>query len=237
MKLKELYAIFRKSPEGKWILGETEATTLYKLILKHKPQTVLDLGLGIGCSTATMALAMESGRIIALEQKEKCIRLAKSYIPPLLQTKIDIVLSEVGVFQHKKISKYLYFAGYRQLPYDRGPFDFVVVDGPGMWLQDGELIQLPSGDIINLLPHLACGCRVLVDGKKSSVELYRRYLSPYLQLVYKHKKYTIFERTAKSIARLDEIEIVNRTLVKYREHHYFSDQLSGAGGRQNTPAD
>ena len=82
-ELRRMYSQFKKYPESQWIIGKDDALNLYKLILKNKPQKILECGTGIGASTAVMALALKklgAGNIISLEQSQKCAEIAKSLI-------------------------------------------------------------------------------------------------------------------------------------------------------------
>lgn len=209
----DLYALFRRSPRGKLILGEPEARALFRLVKKFAPKNIIDLGLGIGCSASIMALAGKSATITSVEQSETYVGIARDLIPRELRDGIVPFVSEVDVFKIESLSRYLYFSGYARLPCERGPFDLVVVDGPGPFLKDGEFIKLPNGDLINLLPHLAAGCKVFVDGRSKGVRVYKRYLSAYLKPLYKHQKYSIFERTAKRLDRIEDLDVVDRSYL------------------------
>jgi len=222
-ELKNLYFIFKKHPEAKWIIGKDDALILYKLIKKFNPKSVLDLGTGIGASTAVIALALESGgRITTVEQFEKCVKIAKELIPETLKGKISFVHREPHAFKNDKISKYLYFSGYKNLPIQFAPFDFVVIDGPGAWLEDGKLMTLPNGDIVNLLPYLNAGAQIYIDGRKKNVDLYKRFLSRYLKFLEQIGHNAIFERTDKPLKNLSELEILDTKLIGRSQSGYFS---------------
>ena len=221
--LKSLYTVFKRHPEAKWIIGKNDALRLYNLIKKYNSKNILDLGTGIGASTAVMALALGTGgKITTVEQFEKCIRIAKELIPAPLKEKINFVHSETHAFKNDKISKYIYLSGYKSLPIQSAPFDFVVVDGPGGWLEGGQLITLPNGDIINLLPYLNAGCTVYIDGRKRNVDLYKRFLSGYLRFIEQAGGNAIFERTDKPLKNLSELEIVDIKLMGRSQSGYFS---------------
>ena len=221
-ELKKLYWIFESSPESGWILGKTEALTLFKLIKKYRPKNALDLGLGIGASSAIMAYASDEDALVtSVEQFPKCIALAKKLIPQNLQRKIGFVFSEPYAFKNDLISRYSYFSGYKNLPVERGFFDFLLIDGPGAWLENGQFIKLPNGDLINLLPHLAPGCKILVDGRRSAVELYKRFLTNYLNVIEKDKSYTLMERSSKKLDGIGSIEIKDVSLEARAKENYF----------------
>lgn len=212
-ELARVYAIFKNSPEGEWIIGKNDAAKLYGLIQTYGPHNILELGGGIGASTAIASLAQKQGSITSVEQFSKCIDIAKKITPPELLKKINFAHSETYAFKDNRISPYQYFSGYKNLPTQNGPFDFVIIDGPGYWLEDGKLVKLPNGDIINLLPHLAAGCKIYIDGRKQAVGIYKRFLRLYLSLIVENKQYAIFERTSEKLADLGEIKIEDAELA------------------------
>lgn len=221
-ELKNLYAVFKRHPEAKWIIGKNDALLLYKLIKKYDAKNILDLGTGIGASAAVMALAQApNGRVVSVEQFEKCISIANQLIPEALKRKITLLYSETYAFKNDKVGKYLYFSGYKTLPMQFAPFDFVVVDGPGAWLEESQLVALPNGDIINLLPHLATGCKVYIDGRKKNVDAYRRFLSPYLKLLEQSGHHTLFERTEKPLKNVTGLEAFDVKLAGRSSSGYF----------------
>lgn len=223
-ELKNLYLVFKNHPEGKWIIGKNDALLLYKLVKKFSARNVLDLGTGIGASTAVIALALgDDGRITTVEQFKKCINLAQELIPADLKRKINFIHSDTNAFKNAKISKYLYFSGYKNLPVNLAPFDFVLVDGPGGWLEDGELVTLPNGDIINLLPYLKTGSKVYIDGRKKNTDLYKRYLSLYLKFLEQIGHNALFERTDKQLNNLGELKIFDVKLIGRSQSGYFNN--------------
>lgn len=212
-ELARVYAIFKNSPEGEWIIGKNDAAKLYELIKTYAPQNILELGGGIGASAAIMALAACHGVVTSVEQFQKCIDIAQKITPHELLKKINFIYSEARAFKDDRISPYQYFSGYKNLPVQNGPFDFVIIDGPGYWLEDGKLVKLPNGDIINLLPHLAAGCKIYIDGRKQAVGIYKRFLRSYLSLMVENKQYAIFERTSEKLDDMNEIKIEDAELA------------------------
>ena len=215
-ELSRIYAIFKNSPQGEWIIGKNDAAKLYAYVHAFAPQNILELGGGIGASTAIMAHAAGKSMITSIEQFEKCIDIAKKITPPELLEKINFVYSEAHAFKNDHISPYQYLSGYKTLPIERGPFDFVIIDGPGYWLENNKLVKLPNGDIINLLPYLATGCKIYIDGRKHAVDIYKRFLRPYLSLVMENKQYAIFERTPKKLERTEDLQIEDAELATRR---------------------
>lgn len=221
-ELRKLYFTFKGHPEAKWIIGKDDAMMLYKLVKKHDFKNVLDLGTGIGASTAVIALALGGGgKITTVEQYEKCVRIAKELTPADLKTKINFVQADTYAFKNDKISKYIYLSGYKNLPIQFAPFDLVVIDGPGAWLEDGKLVSLPNGDIINLLPYLTAGCKIYIDGRKKNTELYKRFLSLYMRFLEQIGHNAVFERTNKRLQSPSELESLDIKLVDRSQSGYF----------------
>ncbi|MBI2055928.1 MAG: hypothetical protein HYT37_00925 [Candidatus Sungbacteria bacterium] len=215
-KLAEVYAIFKNSPEGEWIIGKNDAAKLYGLLQTYAPQNILELGGGIGASAAIMAIAAPGGKITSIEQFEKCIDIAKKLTPPDILKNINFSYSEAHAFKNDLISPYQFFSGYKTLPIQDSPFDFVIIDGPGYWLENNQLVKLPNGDIINLLPRLAAGCKIYIDGRKQAVGIYKRFLRPYLSLIKENKQYALFERTSTRLLDIGEIKIEDAELAMRR---------------------
>ncbi len=207
---------FQRSPEGGWTIAADDVLRLYRLVLRSRPQHILELGTGIGFSAAVMALALRrlgQGRITSLEQLPKCIEIARSLIPAELEPFIRIIHAPPTVFRINRLSRWIYFCGYDWTPAAGDRFDFVVIDGPAGWIEDGELVSLDSGDIFHLLPHLDQGCRVYVDGRRSLVKKIKRYLSGYLRLVEHSSEHALFERTDVSLPLSGEIKITDAKLT------------------------
>ncbi len=144
-------------------------------------------------------------------------------IPNSLKAKINFVHSDTYAFKNDALSKYVYLSGYKNLPIQFAPFDFVLVDGPGGWLENGQLITLPNGDIINLLPHLNAGCKIYIDGRKKNTDLYKRFLSGYMRFLEQIGHNAIFERTDKRLKNISELEILDVKLIGRSQGGYFND--------------
>src|SRR3990167_7340608 len=101
MTLKNLYTLFAKHNESKWIMQPYNAQLLYQFVKEHSIKNVLDLGCGIGCSASVIALALkdkgEGGHIDSVEQFDKCIKIANELIPQELKEYITIHKSEVKI--------------------------------------------------------------------------------------------------------------------------------------------
>lgn len=201
-KLYELYTDFRKSPEAKWTIAENDALFLYTLVLQNKPKNILELGMGIGLSAAIMGLALREnggGKITSLEQSLKCVEIANRLIPHNIRKHIEIIRSDMAIFKIQKISNWVYFCGYNWLPQAGAQFDFVFIDGPAGWIEDGELVSLDAGDIFRLLPYFAPHAKIYIDGRRSLVKKIERYLMQYLRVVERNNEFVIFERNENPI--------------------------------------
>lgn len=222
--LTSLYAVYQNSPEGKWIIGKNDACALYELIRAYQPTNVLELGGGIGASAAIIACAMERGTITSVEQFEKCIRIANQLTPPDLAKKIIFVYAPPVAFKDERISPYQYFSNFDHLPTQQGPFDFLIIDGPGYWVENKQLIKLPNGDLFKLIPHLAPGAKIYIDGRKPALILYKRFLHNYVRVIQENQKYALLERTAISAPAYENMEITDYELARrLKNTTYFND--------------
>ena len=223
--LKEVYAVLKNSPEGKWIIGQNDALELYYLIKQFNPKNILELGSGIGASTAIMALAQSTdGKVVSMEQFEKCVNIARRLIPQNLLPKINLIHSPAEAWKDERFSRYVYFSIYKNLPVHLGPFDFVLVDGPDYWLENGQLVNLPNGDLLKLMPHLKPGCKIYVDGRKQAVALYKRFLGNYITPLRENSAYALFERNNKPLDDFKNFEIKDTTLEWVKKTSYFEGQ-------------
>lgn len=224
--LKNLYQIFEKSPEGKWIIGKNDAVKLFKLVKKYDPKNILELGSGIGASTAVLALAMgNGGKITTMEQYEKCINIAKTLIPENLKNKINFIYSPAESWQDRRFSTYQHFSIYKNIPADSESFDMVLVDGPDFWVENSELVNLPNGDIFKLIPRLTPGCKVYIDSRKPAVTLYKRYASNYLTLLKENKDYALFERNQNQLDDFKNFEVKDTLLGRLKGTTYFKQPI------------
>ena len=181
ISLETLYKYFLAHPEGKWIMRWEHAQELYDFLIAHPVKKVLELGTGIGCSTAIMALALQEVgaefEIHTVEQYESCQKIANAIIPPELfqgKGKVYPYLADPVVWQHPQI-KYDFFMNFERLP--EGEFDFILVDGPGPWLDGDQLVELPNGDVMRLLNEnkLKPGCLIAWDGRLAALRLLERF--------------------------------------------------------------
>ena len=90
MELTTLYKLFASSSEAQWIVRWDNAQELYNFVRENPVKKVLDLGTGIGCSPAIIALAFQDKgetnyEIHTVEQTQKCYDLAQKLIPEELK--------------------------------------------------------------------------------------------------------------------------------------------------------
>ena len=242
-ELSLIFATFKQSPESRWSVEADDVLRLYRLVIRHQPEHILEFGTGIGLSTAAMALALDrlgrglpdqlaslklgrsrqAGRLTTIEQDQKCLELAKHLIPPELQSPIRFLRADPEVFQIPAISRWLYFCGYAWRPEPETKFDFVLVDGPAGWYRAGELVSLQSGEVIRVLPFLRPGALVYIDGRRSLVKTLKRYLGNYLILHEAGSEYALFRRTERTLTSLADLEICDSKRVSpsslYAHHH------------------
>ncbi|MEK7612054.1 MAG: hypothetical protein AAB407_01810 [Patescibacteria group bacterium] len=213
--LKKTYETFAESPESQWTISKEDVLRLYKLIRRDKPKKILELGTGVGLSSAVMASALREntvGNILSLEQSLKCIRIANELIPQELQSFIDIKHVKPAVFKISTVSEFEYFCGYDWMPSKDSLFDFILVDGPAAWIQNKKLVTLDAGDIFRLIPYIKPGGKIFIDGRRSSANKINRYLSRYIRILEKGDDFTIFERTNLQVSSTDALIIADTKL-------------------------
>ena len=163
------------------------ASELYKFVKTHSIKRVLDLGTGIGVSPAVVALAMEHKgetdyHIDSIEQFGKCVKIAKELIPEELQKHLLIYHSPVKIISFPEIP-YQYFSTYASLP--EGDYDLIINDGPGMFLENGNLIDLPNGTITQMLRDgkLKPGTFIAWDGRIHMLKLLSRFYKDNFEMI------------------------------------------------------
>lgn len=218
--LKSLYGLFANHPEGQWILKPESAQSLYNFVKTHDVKKVLELGTGIGLSTAIVALALkEKGvkefTIDTVEQYEKCTELAKKLIPEELKTGITFHRIDAVLWETPEIPGQM-FANFKELP--DGQYDLIVVDGPGPYLADGKLVENPNGDVLRLHSEgkLPVGALIYFDGRLNALGLLERY--------YGHNFWLLDGGKSRShvIERKDNlVELKDVRLESYKRDGYF----------------
>lgn len=212
MKLQTLYELFSKHPEGRWIMQPPNPQLLYDFIKTHPIKKVLDLGTGIGCSTAIIAQALldkgEDFHIDSIEQFDKCIKLANELIPPDLKEHIIIHKSEAKIWHNDKIP-YQPFSIFETLPEPpEGGWDFILVDGPGNWLDEsGNYLEFPNGDVMKMLLEnkIKTGAFIAWDGRLQAFRLLERYYADNFLLARPAQRddFNVLERKENTVLYLD----------------------------------
>ena len=145
----------------------------YNIVLKKKPDLILELGCGYSTLTFAYALSkLDAGSLISLEQSNlwlnKTNKICKQ-IDYFSKSRCKIILSDV---LWKKIDD-LQFSFYEKLP-QCSP-DIILVDGPDHKGVKGEnymnLNYPVSGDLLNLEKKLKIGTIIIFDGRFKNFNL------------------------------------------------------------------
>ena len=230
MQLKNLYHIFNSHPEGHWILQPPNPKLLYDFIMEHPIKRVLDLGLGIGASSAIISQALlDKGEtdfhIDSVENFDKCIKIANELIPVDLKEHITIHKSEGKIWYNDKIP-YQPFSIFETLPEPpEGGWDMILVDGIGNWMEGDFYLEFPNGDVMKMLLEnkIKAGAYIAWDGRYQALKLLERYYSDNFflarpaQTQIQGDDFNILERKSKDIAYQDDrLEIM-------KSANYFKD--------------
>ena len=225
MTLKSVYSIFLKHPESAWIMVPENAQELYKLVRNSNITKVLDLGTGIGCSAAVVALALEDKgtpyHIDGIEQYEKCVKLANEIIPEELKKNLTIHRTNATVWSTEKIP-YQYFSIYESLPEVDGKLDYdlIVNDGPAPFKNaEGQYIDLPNGTIhkATLEGKIKPGTLIVYDGRIVSLTLLEQYFSENFYLAkpaLKGGDFNVIERKDNEL-KVGDIKLEGMELSSY----------------------
>lgn len=191
-RLKKLHEIFLFSTRGEHVVSLNGARKIFHIVQDAGVKNALDLGTGIGASAAFIAAALpQEGRVWSVEQDPSFAEEAKRLIPPELLKKVSISISAPYAFITPR-APHTTIAGYRTLPIEHAPFDFVLIDGPAGWSENGAFLKYPNGDLFNLLPYLARRCVIFIDNRESTVELYKKTLGRFLTHTARWRNYCIF---------------------------------------------
>lgn len=191
--LARLYAVFAAHPKAGHIVSFKDARKIFRIVHELRMRHALDLGTGIGASAAFIAAALpRDGRVWSVEQDMSYTKEAQRLIPPALLKKIFFSVSSVYTFAAPGVLGER-VCGYRTLPLEGAPYDFVCIDGPaGSVVEDGVPVRCPGGDLFALLPHLSDGCVIFMDRRPRSAALYRRILGVHFSHIAEWRSYTIF---------------------------------------------
>ncbi len=212
----ELYDSFRHRRGGKWVMGYHDWKRLDKLIKTHQPKMILELGTGIGGSTACMARALQGKALIhTVEQLDKCVRLAQELIPKEYISSIRFYRADIKIVNFPEIP-YHYFIQYEKLP--EGEWDLIVVDGPWLKFENNKLVDLPASDILAIFPKIKKGCLIYLDGRVRLKSIIKRYYSAYLDVEEEEEEdiFTVWRRNSKPFGGLEDA-----LFKKIKAHGYF----------------
>ena len=226
MTLQSLYGYFAQHPEGDWIMDWPKARLLYNYIKEHPIKKVLDLGTGIGCTTAIIALAMknkgeENYEIHTVEQFQKCYDLAQKLIPDELKEHTTFHLAKPVVWNTELIP-YQYFSTFEKLPEppEEG-WSLGLCDGPGPFLEGDNYIDLPNGDIIKMLLEgkLKKGQLIAWDGRIQAGKLLERFFTENFYLTFSGEgtDFKILE------VKNPEAKFLDDALLEMNMGHYFKE--------------
>ena len=228
ISFKSLYNAYAQHPQGSWILKPDSAITLYRFIKKNDVKNVLELGTGIGLSTAVISLAIKekSGpgpsvgyKIVTVEQFEKCHKLAQELMPPELKELVDFKLSETTLWEHPDIAA-TQLANFKELPEQpEGGWDLIVVDGPGPYLDEkGRLVESPNGDVLRLISEgkLKAGTKVYFDGRLAALGLIERFYGDNFFLLEDASRRNVIER------KDNELKFDDYRIKTYTRSGYFN---------------
>lgn len=211
MTLKALYNSFAIRKEANWIMKPQNAQLLYLFVKRHNIKRVLDLGTGIGVSAAVIALALKDKgetdyHIDSMEQDEKCIAIANDFIPDELKTNLTIHHAQPVIWENSA-TPFRYFSIFESLP--EGPYDLIINDGPGPFLKDGVLVDIPNGTVTKMLleEKIPKGTYVLWDGRIAMLGILERYYGDNFYLVNPADQadLTVLERKEGAVVFRDEL--------------------------------
>lgn len=187
LNLRVLYNYYAKHPESKWIMQSDNVPQLYSFIKKNNFKKILDLGTGIGCTTAIIALSLEEKgvkdyEIHTVEQYDKCRKIAEEIMPKVLKKNVIFHTSDIVVWNTENIP-YHNFLTYKELP--EGDFDLILVDGPGDFIENEKCINLLSGDIlkIHIEDKIKPGTTIAWDGRIQSIQTVEAFYSDNFYLI------------------------------------------------------
>ncbi len=212
--VRKIWSQFNQHPEARWILSLDDCFNVARLVSDEKPKRILDLGSGIGCSTAVLKFAAEEDvEVVSVEQYDKCIQISKDMVDG-----IDVHQSDVEIFEHESM-KYEFLCGYKNIP--EGKWDMVVIDGPGDFMHEGDLVRAASGDIFRIIDDINPGGTVYIDGRPETTHLVNRYMPRFFKLLHQTAAFSVFERTELPYNKKLVVDELKATFVKNK---YFDKQ-------------
>lgn len=219
--LKALYDRYKTASGARWICGYDDFLNVFSYIRAFKVKNVLELGTGIGAMTAAMGYALpEDGRINTVEAYEKCMNQASLLLPAELKERVTLHVREPYPKLHQELGDFHFFSNFENedgwLTSMAKECDLLVIDGPGPFLHDGKVVDLPNGDIFSLLAFLKKGTLIYVDGRKKMLDLLRRHYAHCVNYITFDEKHTLLGRTESPAIPRDYLE------ESLRREGYFS---------------
>jgi predicted O-methyltransferase YrrM len=141
MQYRDVIEVLSKQP---WGITSEQGKLLYDFIIMTKPETILELGTGIGTSACYMAAALDengTGNIVSIDSNEE--------LPAWVNKTFDLVNPELK----KYFTSIIQPSGYNYelmkmlqnnlTEYGFNPvFDFCFIDGAHTWQEDGFAFSL-----------------------------------------------------------------------------------------------
>ena len=161
-----------RNVKNAWI-EEADALFLYKLVLRSRPLSILELG--GGTSTGIMATALHDLREVGAEHQRHIFSLEddQNWLDDHLQH-VPNQLAEYVSFRHSSCIITEVDGGiittYSEVP--QLNYDLIYIDGPDL----GRYLATASGDAVELSPLLKSGGSIVFDWRWSSAEYARKHL-------------------------------------------------------------
>ena len=213
--MRALWEQFATHKEGNWIMRYQNAETFYNFLLRTDVKDFLELGTGIGCSTALFGLAMQDKgvkdyTIHTVEQYEKCVVLAKELIPKETLEHTTIYQRDTTIWETDH-APYMYSQIFKDLPDVK--WDVSLIDGPGPILEERNgiryYVDLNNGDMFKLIVEgkIKPNAYIVWDGRIGALALIDRYLGENFYLVQSMKgkdyRFNIIQRKDNELKSAD----------------------------------
>lgn len=158
--------------------------------------------------------ACPDAEVFSIEQFPKVAYMAKQNLARVALD-VNVLHKEPEIFTLPEAPGQS-FSGFKDLP--KGPWDMVVIDGPGPFKWNGLVTESPNGDIFRILNDMTEGATVYVDGRKDAVKLMMRYLGQYLTPTHMGQNSATFVRTAK---QYNPADVTDGLLEALNRENYF----------------
>jgi hypothetical protein len=192
-----------------------------RLILWHKPATILEAGTGL--STIVLAAAIQqlrardpgyTGRIVSMESVDVWCETAKRNLPPKYQDVVELVLGPRVKYER------LFFRGYRHSNIPPLDYDFVFLDGSSYEYENGGSFYADVFHVVDT--SAATVVRGVIDTRVSSVFV--------LQQVFGRRAVPYYP-----IARTSDFRVGKRPFRTKISSRDFHSNLLGEVGLRLTP--